>query len=619
MDSSLLPNIYDFIAHTYPFSMLSTLEQDTLAASVKIAYYAKDDVLRDENLSGVGLFMIRTGCAEQINNDGTLRARLSVGDSFGYTQLNKHGRSDYKVVFLENSLLYIISRQILAFIKGRNEHVGRYFDDHEYVRLTSTRRYLTDSDDYLSGRLKQPAGAVCQKRIVCIPPDCSVQECARRLLFTGCEMAMVTASDNGELLGVVTKSDLTLRAVACGLPYTTPVSAVMTPHPVVIEDSKPLYQVLDSMLTHQVQHLPVMHAHTVVGTINTRDLLQNSLLQPLYLIKSIHRQLSVNDLTALASQKQEIFVTLMELKVEPSTIQRIFSRIADAFVSKICALTQESLGKPPCAFAFFAAGSLAREEVQFLSDQDNGLVFERPLNDSELQYFRRFTHEVCTALDACGYTWCSGNYMACNEQWCQSSRSWEQYYDSWILEPDAQALLDSSVFFDLRCEYGDAFLVTKLQQKIIANAADNSRFLAMLCRNAVTVNPPLGLFRQFVLTRDGENKPVLNIKHQGINLIVELARLYALHSRCLAVSTHERLLQGLADEDAARELNEALTFLNEVRFAHQYKALLQGDSLSNLMPPDELSQFERNHLKDAFRIIARQQNAAQLRFGKGIA
>ena len=187
------------------------------------------------------------------------------------------------------------------------------------------------------------------------------------------------------------------------------------------------------------------------------------------------------------------------------------------------------------------------------------------------------------------------------------------------VEPDAQALLDSSVFFDLRCEYGDAFLVTKLQQKIIANAADNSRFLAMLCRNAVTVNPPLGLFRQFVLTRDGENKPVLNIKHQGINLIVELARLYALHSRCLAVSTHERLLQGLADEDAARELNEALTFLNEVRFAHQYKALLQGDSLSNLMPPDELSQFERNHLKDAFRIIARQQNAAQLRFGKGIA
>ena len=34
MDQSLLPNIYDFISHTYPFTRLNTLEQDALAAQV---------------------------------------------------------------------------------------------------------------------------------------------------------------------------------------------------------------------------------------------------------------------------------------------------------------------------------------------------------------------------------------------------------------------------------------------------------------------------------------------------------------------------------------------------------------------------------------------------------
>ncbi len=615
IESSLLPNIYDFIAHTYPFSLLSTLEQDTLAASVKISYYTKDDVLADESLSGVGLFMIRTGAAEQINKDGTLRARLGVGDSFGYTQLNKQGASDYKVCFLENTLIYLISRQILEFIKSRNAAVGRYFDGREYVRLNSSHHYLNEGDGYLNSRLKQSTASCCRP-LVSIRPQETIEQCARRLKQRGSELAVV--QDEEQLLGVITKSDIALRAVAEGLPCTLPVSAIMSPRPVIIEGSKPLYQALESMLLHNVQNLPVVENGTVIGTISTRDLLQNSLLQPLYLMKEIARQDSVDDLIKLSAQKGEIFSTLMQLKVQPRTIQRILSKLADAFIKKICALIQDECTAPPCAFAFFAAGSLAREEVQFLSDQDNGIVFEREVNAAERSWFKDYALKVCTALDKCGFTWCSGNYMACNEKWCQSYQRWQQYYDQWILEPDQKALLDISVFLDLRCEFGDEFLITKLKQHLLKNAAENSRFLALLCSNATAVSPPLGLFRQFVLTRDGQNKAVLNIKNQGISLISELARLYALQAKCLQNNTYLRLEQALDDKAAAQDLAEAYTFLNDVRFAHQFKALQAGQELSNFLPPAELSQFERNHLKDAFRIIARQQSAAQLRFGKGI-
>lgn len=614
MDNSLLPNVYDFISHTYPFSLLSTLEQDTLAASVKITYYTPNDVLVDDTLSGVGLFMIRTGAVEQINKDGTLRARLGTGDSFGYTQLNKKGSSDYKVCFLENTLIYLISRQILEFIKSRNEQVGRYFDDKEYVRLMSSHRYLEEGDGYLNSQLKQPVGAVCSHDCAMLPPETSIQDTARALRDQNSEIAMIMR--DGKLLGVVTKSDLALRAVADGLSYTNPVSSIMTTHPVVIDSSKPLYQVLELMLFHNIQNLPVANGDKIEGCVNTRELLQNSLLQALYLLKAIGKQQSLEELVKLSSQKEQIFITLVQLKVQPRTIQRVLSRIADSFIKQICKLADEKFDKAPCAFAFFAAGSLARSEVQFLSDQDNGIIYEREITESERHYFQEYAHFVCKALDSCGYTWCSGNYMACNDTWCQSFDKWREVYNQWMAGPDPKALLDISVFLDIRCVYGDEFLVTKLKQHYINAAADNSRFLAMLTHNSLAVNPPLGMFKQFVLTKDGQNRPALNIKNQGVNLIIELARIYALQKRSMAVNTYQRLEDSTLDKDSARELSEAFTFLNDVRFAHQQKALQTGSELTNFLPPQELSQFERNHLKDAFRIISRQQSAASFRFMK---
>ena len=71
-------------------------------------------------------------------------------------------------------------------------------------------------------------------------------------------------------------------------------------------------------------------------------------------------------------------------------------------------------------------------------------------------------------------------------------------------------------------------------------------------------------------------------------------------------------------KDDERELSEALYFLNSLRFKHQINALNNNEELSNNLVPDTLSQFERNHLKDAFRIIAKQQDAAKFRFCGGI-
>ncbi|MEL0625158.1 putative nucleotidyltransferase substrate binding domain-containing protein, partial [Marinomonas arenicola] len=88
------------------------------------------------------------------------------------------------------------------------------------------------------------------------------------------------------------------------------------------------------------------------------------------------------------------------------------------------------------------------------------------------------------------------------------------------------ALLNASIFFDIRCVYGDDESVATLITEVQKDVAKNSLFLASLTRSALAAKPPLGFFRHFLLESAGEHKHQLDLKHQGLALIDDIARLY---------------------------------------------------------------------------------------------
>ena len=97
------------------------------------------------------------------------------------------------------------------------------------------------------------------------------------------------------------------------------------------------------------------------------------------------------------------------------------SHIADSFTIACIQLAEKQLGMPPIDYAFVAAGSLARSEVQFLSDQDNCIITRQPIEKpSDKEYFKKLATIVTQDLDKCGYTLCEGNFMASNPRWCTS-------------------------------------------------------------------------------------------------------------------------------------------------------------------------------------------------------
>lgn len=614
MEPSLLPNIYDFIAHTYPFTMLSTLEQDALAARVKISYHQKDEILDSDQICKVGLYMIRTGALEEINRNGSLRSRLGVGDTLGYSQLNKEGESDYTIRFIENTLLYLIDKQVLNFIISRNPSLEQCFDSRDEIRLEATRLLVEKNEN--TTLFSKPIATMCKTDLARVYAQNTLQETAQSLYLKKSDVAFVM--EQNKLLGLVTKSDLTYRALAQGLDYKTPINKIMSTNIISIESSRTVFEALELMISHNIKNLPVLENNELLGLVDAKMLLQNSILQAVYLIKQIKKETSLKNLSLICQKKNEVFLTLARFNLPPKIILEVLSSIADTTLRRLCELAQERLGPAPCNFAFMVAGSQAREETQILSDQDNAIILERGLNDEESTYFTNFASFVCLGLNDCGYKLCDGNYMATNPKFCKSINLWEEQIKNWVSTIDAKSMLDLSVFLEIRPVFGDEFLVKRLQNLIVNTCKESKRFLALLCATCQSTTPPIGVFRQFVLSRDGQDALVFNIKSQAINIVTELARLYGLAAGSLSPKTADRLQAalkaGLIDEETYRELSEATQFLLRMRLEHQKMAIENSKPLSNNIAPDLLSQFEKNHLRDAFRIIARQQDAAAFRF-----
>ncbi|MGE6292613.1 DUF294 nucleotidyltransferase-like domain-containing protein [Aeromonas media] len=614
MDHSLLPNICHFLNTTDPFDLLSDAELAALGGQIEISYWAAGETLPDESIVGRGLFVVRTGALEQRHLDHRLRARLGTGDLFGFSQLEREGRCDYQVIALEAALIYCIPKPVLYEAMVQNPALKEHFAEAEHRRLASGQRRAPPSDEVAFSL--QPVSAIVNRQIAVVAPQTSIRETATVMVQEHRSSALVMEGEM--LLGIVTDRDMTKRVIAGGVALDQPIATVMSRSPCTIDGHSPLIQAIDLMMHHNVRSLPVFEGGRVCGVLTATSLVQRSQAQAIFLISRIYRKESVEALRALGGQRQALFEALVEGGVPAGRIAQMMTLIADAFTRRLLQLAERELGAPPCNYAWLVAGSQARGEMHPFSDQDNALVLAREVEVQERDYFRRLGEWVCYGLAECGYQLCPGHMMACNPSWCASLDAWLARYREWVARPEKEALLHASVFLDLRALYGDSSLVRRLQAGLGRLVGSHPRFLVVLVANSLRVNPPLGLFRQFVLARDGENRSTLNIKKQAINLVVELARIYALAAGSSASETAVRLADavagGIISEGSRKELLEAFEFLNQVRFRHQSQALRRGETPSNGIAPTGLSQFERNHLKDAFRIIARTQEAAGQRF-----
>ncbi|MFM1906987.1 MAG: hypothetical protein RLZZ591_664 [Pseudomonadota bacterium] len=136
--------------------------------------------------------------------------------------------------------------------------------------------------------------------------------------------------------------------------------------------------------------------------------------------------------------------------------------------------------------------------------------------------------------------------------------------------------------------------------------------------NALKHTPPLGMFGQITPRKGTDHPNTIDLKHSGIVPIVNLARVYALAGGIHTANTHDRLVACAhtheISEQSSRDLQDALEFLGKLRIAHQARQTTDDLAPDNYLSLNELSNFERSHLKDAFNVVQTLQGVLSQRY-----
>lgn len=103
-----------------------------------------------------------------------------------------------------------------------------------------------------------------------LSPDVTVSAAATQMAQRNIGAVMV--AENDRLVGIFTERDALYRVIARGLDvHTTPLAAVMTPHPHTVEPTRTYGYALVMMQENGFRHAPVTKDGRPVGIVSSRN------------------------------------------------------------------------------------------------------------------------------------------------------------------------------------------------------------------------------------------------------------------------------------------------------------------------------------------------------------
>lgn len=656
--------VVKFLQNTVPFDVLSEPDLRRLVEALDVIYIRQNQRLslgtQAPNVLPLNdLHIIRRGAFEIQCAKGGLVDKLADGECFGVSSVLDNNPEGLYVVALEDSLVFRLDKESFLALTKNNTDFALFFANTRVKRLSLLSKSLQqeqvkidskvipdiptvasvasnpvindttlrEQDKHAQDRanpamqLSLPLHQIMSRQLVKTTADTSIRLAA--LQMTGARVSSLLIVEGETLIGIITDRDLRSRVLAKGVSTDLPVANIMTRKPTFLDQSSLCIHAQLLMSERNIHHLPIVDdEQKPVGIITATDVLRNQQTSPLLMVSEINRQKSVDALAQVAQRLPRLIINLVAGDINPADMGEVLASITDNLTRRLIELAISELGKPPMQFNFLVFGSQARKEQSLGSDQDNGIMLERQGDEREMAYFKALAEFVCHGLNECGIPFCPGNIMSSNPECRLTKAQWMKKIAYWVESNSPQALLNASIFFDMRSVYGPEDAMQALTDLLQAKAVKNSIFMATLTKNAIASRPPLGFFRDFVLEHSGEHKNKLDLKHQGLALINDLARLYSFATSKYQVSTLKRLdwivKEGLLSSDYVSNLQDAWEYLSSLRLEAQQASWQKTGQASAFLDPSSLSPLERKHLKITFKTIVEAQDVAQNKFAKGL-
>lgn len=620
-----------YFRKTVPFDQLDEGLLRGLARHCKLDFYPKATRILTAGESDVNyLYLIQRGAVSKyiIDAQGTvsLNDLRGEGQFFGALGIIQRSRATVDVETVEDTFCILLPKQqFLELLDTQPHFAGYYLKDFSdqlaqtaYSELRRHKLKRRPSEDLLL--FSNTVGDIVQRQAVTIDAQATIQAAAA--LMSEQRIGSLLVHEPGyprQIVGIITDRDLRFKVVAAGRDLSRPVAEIMSSPVQTVLSQTLCFDVLLLMLSRGIHHLAVEQGGRIAAVVTSNDIMSLQGNSPYYLFKEIVGQDRISGLYPLAQKTSDVIRSLLKEGGKASHITRMIAIINDHILSRLLTLLEMELGPPPVAYCWLLLGSEGRREQTFKTDQDNALVYADPHSDHQRlqaeRYFAELAERAAHHLANCGYPPCPGEIMAANPRWRQPYSVWREYFTSWVCRPNPQEVLNSTIFFDFKAGFGENRLADELRNELVMLIRRQDIFLFHLARQALTVRTPLSFFRNFIVEKDGEYKHRLDIKHKGIALYADVARILALRHGIKETNTLARFKvladEGHLDRPLARAAEDSYELIMQLRLLHQLEQMEEGGMPDNHIDPADLTDLERRMLKESFRILERLQTVLE--------
>ncbi len=618
----------DALCRRAPFDRLTPDQLLWLAGHLQPREYLRGEALLLPGAQAQTLFFIVSGMVQleamgKNSEDDRVLAELVEGESFPLEALQEErpvfsifrARTDVRCLELpieDFRELCRISAPFNEFCQQRAaaflEQSRRIYHAHFAADATST---------HLASPLR---GLIRGTPSSCAPGE-SMAAVLQRMEQDGLHLLAVVDA-GGKPLGTFSLGDL-LKAHNAGRtgPGTT-VAEVMSADHIAMPAEALGFEAALLMAERGLSHVLVMDGGRLAAVVAERALFALQSVGISRLAVEIRNAKEESRLISCAADIHLLAHNMLGQGVAAHQLTRIVSTLNDRLTERVIELELARHDIGDIDFCWIALGSEGRLEQTLCTDQDNGIIFAAAEGDDvERQRGRLlpFARAVNATLNECGFPLCSGGIMAGNPQWCLSADEWQKKFATWLRLPEPEALLNASIFFDLRPLWGDTRLAGDLLAWLAAGADSNSRFLHLMSENAMQRQPPIGFFRDFVVDKGGEHPDTIDLKLSGITIFVDAARILGLANGVSHSNTESRLRMaaqraGLnkAEVDA---WVDAFHFMQTLRLRHQHGLTSRGEAAHNRIDPYALNQLDRKFFLEALRQAGLLQKRVSMSFG----
>ncbi|AXA22945.1 putative nucleotidyltransferase substrate binding domain-containing protein [Pseudomonas putida] len=469
--------------------------------------------------------------------------------------------------------------------------------------------------------LNTPLGELAMRHPVVCTPDTPLRD-AVRSMHEQQVGSIAIVNEQRFPIGIFTLRDLRQVVADASAELSAPIDRHMTVAPFYLSPQASAFDAAMAMTERHIAHVCLVDNGRLCGVVSERDLFSLQRVDLVHLARTIRHAPRLEVLVALRGEIGQLVERMLAHGASSTQITQIITLLNDHTVCRVIELALAERGDPGVAFSWLCFGSEGRREQTLHTDQDNGILFEAR-DSAEADAIRArllpLAQYINHNLAQCGFTLCKGNVMAGNPELCLSRAEWARRFAGFIREASPENLLGSSIYFDLRVVWGDEQGCEVLRQGILAQVADNRIFQRMMADNALRQRPPVGRLREFVLTRQGNDKAAtLDLKVQGLTPFVDGARLLALANGIGANNTLERLRQlvakGVIDALDGAAFEEAYHFIQQTRMQQHQRQSRDNLAYSNRVDPDSLNHLDRRILRESLRQAQRLQSSLAQRY-----